>query len=141
VILTDTNVLLHAVNEDSPRHDAARDWLNEALSGVEVVGFAWAALVGFLRIATKERIFPNPLTPGDALDLVDDWLARPLTAILEPGHGHAAIMRELIERAGTAGDLTSDTHLAAIAIERGARIATFDTDFHRFHGLRVDYLG
>jgi len=141
MILADTNVLLHAVNEDSPRHETARDWLNEALSGVEVVGFAWTALLGFLRIATKERVFPNPLTPGDALDLVDDWLARPLTAILDPGDGHAAIMRELIERAGTAGDLTSDAHLAAIAIERGARIATFDTDFHRFHGLRVDYLG
>jgi toxin-antitoxin system PIN domain toxin len=141
VILTDTNVLLHAVNEDSPRHELARDWLNDALSGVEVVGFAWIALLGFLRIATKETVFSDPLTPGDALDLVDDWLARPLTAILDPGDGHAAIVRELIERAGTAGDLTSDVHLAAIAIERGARIATFDTDFHRFRGLRVDYLG
>lgn len=141
MILTDTNVLLHAVNEDSPRHELARDWLNDALSGAEVVAFAWIALLGFVRIATKEAVFSNPLTPGDALDLIDDWLARPLTAILDPGDGHAAIMRELIERAGTAGDLTSDAHLAAIAIERGARIATFDTDFHRFHGLRVDYLG
>jgi toxin-antitoxin system PIN domain toxin len=141
VILTDTNVLLHAVNEDSPRHETARDWLNDALSGAEVVGFAWIALLGFLRIVTKETVFPDPLTPGDALDLIDDWLARPLTAILDPGDRHAAIVRELIERAGTAGDLTSDAHLAAIAIERGGRIATFDTDFHRFHGLRVDYLG
>lgn len=139
--LPDTNVLLHAVNEDSPRHEAARDWLNEALSGVEMIGFAWLALLGFLRIATKEAVFPHPLAAAAALDLVDDWLARPLTAIFDPGHGHAAIMRELIERAGTAGDLTSDAHLAAIAIERGARLATFDTDFHRFHGLRVDYLG
>ena len=139
--LLDTNVLLHAVNEDSPRHEIARDWLNEALSGVEAVGFAWLALLGFLRIVTKETIFPRPMTSSAALDLIDGWLARPLTAILDPGDGHAAIMRELIERAGTAGDLTSDAHLAAIAIERGARIATFDTDFHRFHGLRVDYLG
>lgn len=141
MILTDTNVLLHAVNENSPRHETARDWLNDALSGTEVVGFAWTALLGFLRIATKETVFDAPLTPGDAFDLIDGWLARPLTVVLDPGDSHAAIMRELIERAGTAGDLTSDAHLAAIAIERGARIATFDTDFHRFHGLRVDYLG
>lgn len=139
--LVDANVLLHAVNEDSPRHETARDWLNESLSGSEVVGFAWLALLGFLRIATKDTVFPHPLTPSAGLDLIDGWLARPLTAILDPGDGHAAIMRELIERAGTAGDLTSDAHLAAIAIERGARLATFDTDFHRFHGLRVDYLG
>lgn len=139
--LPDTNVLLHAVNEDSPAHERARDWLNDALSGVEVIGFAWLGLLGFLRIVTKETVFSHPLKPSEALDLIDDWLALPLTAILDPGHGHAAIVRELIERAGTAGDLTSDAHLAAIAIERGARIATFDTDFHRFHGLRVDYLG
>lgn len=139
--LPDTNVLLHAVNEDSPRHETARDWLNEALSGVEAVGFTWLALLGFLRIATKDAIFPKPLTPATALDLVDDWLACPVAAILHPGDGHAGLLRELIERAGTAGDLTSDAHLAAIAIERGARIVTFDTDFHRFHNLRVDYLG
>ena len=139
--LPDTNVLLHAVNEDSPSHERARDWLNDALSGVEVIGFAWLGLLGFLRIVTKETVFPHPLTPSEAHDHIDDWLARPLTAILDPGDGHAAIMRELIERAGTAGDLTSDAHLAAIAIERGARIATYDPDFHRINGLRVDYLG
>jgi uncharacterized protein len=141
VRLPDTNVLLHAVNEDSPRHETARDWIDEALSGTETVGLAWLALLGFLRIATKSAIFPRPLAPTTALDLVDDWLARPLTVVLHPGEAHNAILRELIDRAGTAGDLTSDAHLAAIAIERGARIATFDTDFHRFQGLRVDYLG
>ena len=139
--LPDTNVLLYAVNEDSPGHETARDWLNQALSGVEAVGFAWQALLAFLRISTKRAIFPQPLTATVALDLVDDWLARPLAVILHPGEGHAAILRELLERAGTAGDLSSDAHLAALAIERGARIATFDTDFHRFRGLRVDYLG
>lgn len=139
--LPDTNVLLHAVNEDSPSHETARDWLNDALSGFEAVGFAWLALLGFIRIATKDAIFPQPLTPAGALDRVDGWLERPLAVILHPGDGHAAIVRELIERAGTAGNLTSDAHLAAIAIEQGARLATFDTDFHRFHGLRVDYLG
>lgn len=139
--LPDTNVLLHAVNEDSPRHETARDWVNDALSGFEAVGFAWLALLGFVRIATKSAVFPQPLKPVEALDVVDGWLERPLAVILHPGDGHAAIVRELIERAGTAGDLTSDAHLAAIAIESGARIATFDTDFHRFNGLRVDYLG
>lgn len=139
--LPDTNVLLHAVNEDSTSHEAARDWINDALSGFEAIGFAWLALLGFVRIATKSAVFPQPLTPIEALDLVDGWLERPLAVILHPGDGHAAIVRELIGRAGTAGDLTSDAHLATIAIESGARIATFDTDFHRFHGLRVDYLG
>lgn len=139
--LPDTNVLLHAVNEDSPRHETARDWIETALTGDETVGFAWLALLGFVRIATKEAIFPKPLSPTAALDLVDGWLSAGPATIASPGDNHASILRELIERAGTAGNLTSDAHLAAIAVERGARIATFDTDFHRFRGLRVDYLG
>jgi uncharacterized protein len=141
VRLPDTNVLLDAVNEDAPRHDLARDWLNGVLSQAEPVGFAWLGLLGFLRIVTKPAIFPQPLTPAGALDLVDDWLERPQATILHPSDRHHSILRELIEKAGTAGDLTSDAHLAAIAIEHGARLATFDTDFYRFQGLRLDYLG
>ncbi|HYI99358.1 MAG TPA: type II toxin-antitoxin system VapC family toxin [Thermoleophilaceae bacterium] len=137
----DTNVLLNAVNEDAPRHDVARDWLNGALSDTEAVGFAWLGLLGFLRIATKQAVFANPLTPVGALDLIDDWLARPQATLLHPSDRHLSVLRELTEKTGTAGDLTSDAHLAAIAIEHGARLATFDTDFYRFKGLRLDYLG
>lgn len=111
------------------------------LSASEPVGFAWLALLGFVRIATKAAVFPHPLGPAEALDLVDEWLSRPQAAVLHPGDRHASILRELVERAGAAGDLTSDAHLAAIAIEHGAKLVTFDTDFHRFHGLRLDYLG
>lgn len=139
--LPDTNVLLDAVNEDAPRHNTARDWLSGALSDAEPVGFAWLGLLGFLRIATKRAIFPRPLEPVGALDLVDGWLARPQATVLHSSMRHASILRELVEGAGTAGDLTSDAHLAAIAIEHGARLATFDTDFYRFKGLRLDYLG
>lgn len=139
--LPDTNVLLDAVNEDASRHETARDWLNGALSSAEPVGFAWLGLLGFLRISTKPAIFPRPLKPAAALDLVEDWLTRPQSTVLHPSGRHPSILRELIEKAGTAGDLTSDAHLAAIAIEHGARLATFDTDFYRFKGLRLDYLG
>lgn len=139
--LPDTNVLLDAVNEDAPRHEIARDWFNGVLSNAEPVGFAWLGLLGFLRIVTKPAIFPRPLKPAGALDLVEDWLARPQATVLQPGDRHPSLLRELIEKAGTAGDLTSDAHLAAIAIEHGARLATFDTDFYRFKGLRLDYLG
>jgi toxin-antitoxin system PIN domain toxin len=141
VRLPDANVLLYAVNEDAGSHGPARDWLLDSLSGSEPVGFAWSALLAFVRISTKESIFPRPLTASVALDLVEGWLERPQTTVLAPGERHGTVLRELIEGAGTAGDLTSDAHLAAIAIEHGAVLATFDTDFFRFRGLRVDYLG
>ena len=37
---------------------------------------------------------------------------------------------------GTAGNLTSDAHLAAMAIERGATVCSTDHDFRRLSGMR-----
>jgi hypothetical protein len=37
---------------------------------------------------------------------------------------------------GTAGNLTSDAHLAALAIEHGALLCSCDADFSRLPGLR-----
>jgi uncharacterized protein len=140
VKLPDTNVLLAAVNADAHGHDVARAWLTESLSGVEPTGFAWLALLGFVRIATKPALFARPLMPDHALDYVEQWLARPNATVLHPGARHGALLRGLLAAAGTAGNLTSDAHLAAIAIEHGATLASFDADFHRFRELRLEYL-
>jgi len=37
---------------------------------------------------------------------------------------------------GTGGNLTTDAHLAALAIEHGAELCSCDADFSRFAGLR-----
>jgi toxin-antitoxin system PIN domain toxin len=140
VKLADTNVLLAAVNTDARGHRVARAWLETNLSGSDATGFAWLALVGFVRLATKTALFASPLGPGEALDFVEEWLAQPNATVLHPGARHARTLRELIEPTGSAGNLTSDAHLAAIAIEHGATLATFDAEFHRFRGLRLEYL-
>jgi toxin-antitoxin system PIN domain toxin len=140
VRLPDTNVLLAAVNDDAPGHRVASEWLVTSLSGAEPTAFAWLALTGFVRITTKAALFANPLSAAEALDFVDEWLACPNATVLHPGERHASILRALLACAGTAGNLVSDAHLAAIAIERGAKLATFDSDFHRFADLRLDFL-
>jgi uncharacterized protein len=140
VKLADTNVLLAAVNRDARGHETAAEWLATSLSGSEPTGFAWLALVGFVRITTKASIFPSPLTGSEALDFVDEWLARPNATVLHPGERHPAVLRSLLTAAGSAGNLVSDAHLAAIAIEHRARLATFDSDFHRFGDLRLEFL-
>jgi predicted nucleic acid-binding protein len=71
---------------------------------------------------------------------VDEWLAQPPAAIVHPGRRHLRIWRDLLEPSGTAGNLTTDSHLAALAIEHGATLASFDGDFHRFRGLDFEYL-
>lgn len=134
--IVDVNVLLYAVNSRSSRHRQAYDWLTGQLSGAGTVGFAWTALLGFVRIATSPSILPNPMTSAQAFGLIDAWLATPAGVVVEPTVRHRAILRGLLDTAGTAGNLTSDAHLAALAVEYGGAVATFDRDFERF-GVRV----
>ncbi len=99
------------------------------------MGLAWAVVLGFLRLATSARIFPRPLDPEQALAVVDGWLARPCVTALAPGEEHWRILRGLLGESGTAGNLTTDAHLAALAIEHGAELCSTDADFARFPRL------
>jgi toxin-antitoxin system PIN domain toxin len=136
VKLPDVNLLLYAYDSEAPRQAAAREWLEETLSGTETVALAWAVMVGFLRIATNRAIYERPWDATDALDLVDSWLAQPPVTVVHPTNRHAAVMRDLLTPLGAAGNLTSDAHLAALAIEHGATLCSCDNDFSRFSGLR-----
>jgi len=136
VTLPDLNLLLYAVNADSPRHAPARQWLSDALNGRETVAFAWVVLLGFVRLATSARVFPAPLSADQALELVDGWLGRPCATVVHPTDRHARVLRDLLIPLGAAGNLTTDAHLAALAIEHGAELHSTDPDFGRFPGLR-----
>ncbi|MFN7974864.1 MAG: TA system VapC family ribonuclease toxin [Acidobacteriota bacterium] len=133
--IVDANVLLYAVNEDAHGHDASRRWLEASLSGVETVGFAWIVLLAFLRISTRSGVFARPLAPREALDVIDAWLASPCAIIAHPSDRHGPIFRDLVERTGTGGNGTTDAHLAALTIEHGAELWSWDRDFARFPGL------
>lgn len=133
--LVDANVLLYAVNVDADRHEASRRWLDTALSGGDTVGFAWVALLAFLRIATKRGIFPSPLTSDAAVEIVEAWLAAAPAVVLEPGRRHPQLLRTLLDDTGGGGNLVSDAHLAALAIEHRCTIVSFDQDFDRFPGV------
>lgn len=139
--IVDANVLLHAHNSAALQHERARSWLENSLSEPEPTGLAWIALVAFLRIGSNGSVFPRPFTPAEAFDLIDGWLDHPSSELVEPGRDHRRLLRQLVTGSGTAGNLTSDAHLAAIAIEAGATLASFDADFHRYKPLRFEYLG
>ena len=134
--VVDANLLLYAVNEDAPQHARAKTWLEETLSRTEPVGFAWAVLLAFLRLSTRTAVFPKPLALEEAFALVESWLAQPCAEILEPGDDHLVLLLNFLRPLGTGGNLTSDAHLAAIAIEHGAELCSCDGDFRRFPGLR-----
>lgn len=131
----DANLLIYALDATSPRHAGAREWLDETLSGTEDVGFAWLVLLAVLRLITKPAVFTHPYQAGEALDVIDGWLAQPCATVVHPTRRHAAVLRGLLTPLGTAGNLTSDAHLAALAVEYGAELCSCDADFSRFPGL------
>jgi toxin-antitoxin system PIN domain toxin len=136
VIVPDVNLLVHAYNRESPVHPAARLWWEALLNGSRPVGLAWVVLLGFIRIATHRQILDNPLSVSTACSHVRAWLARPYVSVLHPGDRHAEILFGLLEGLGTAANLTTDAHLAALAIEHQAELHSTDADFGRFDGVR-----
>jgi toxin-antitoxin system PIN domain toxin len=136
MILPDVNVLVHAHNSDSKVHKSAKQWWDDCLAGSEGVGLAWAAILGFVRITTNRKVIARPLDVTVVFARIHDWLALPHVHIAEPSRAHFPRLRSELERLGTAGNLTTDAHLAVLAMERGYVLYSTDTDFARFKGLR-----
>lgn len=135
-MIVDVNVLLYAVNEDAENHEPVRSWLEDALDGDETVGLPWIVLLGFVRIATNPRVFPAPLSVDEALDRVEQWLDAHVVTVVTEKTDHWPALRGLLDYTGTAGNLTTDAHLAACAITHDATLVSCDGDFARFEGLR-----
>jgi toxin-antitoxin system PIN domain toxin len=136
MILIDTNLWLYASLQEMPQHSRARTWLESVLNGDEPVALPWTVVLAVLRISTQARLMQRPLQPEQALNLVEGWLQHPLVERLEPGPSHWSLLRLLIAEAGTAGNLSNDAHLAALAIEYTCTLCSADNDFRRFPGLR-----
>jgi len=122
--IVDINLLIYAINKDTP------------LLGDDPFGFSWIVILGFLRIITNGRIMPTPLPSETAMEIIEEWLKQPPSRIIVPTEQHWSILMELLAQLGTAANLTSDAHLAALAIENGARLFSTDNDFSRFATLR-----
>lgn len=135
-MIVDANVLIYAVDEQAHFHTTARTWLEAAMNGVERVGLPWVSLLAFQRIMTHPRVTKHPLTPTDAWGYVTDWLDADQAWTPAPGARHREILERLLRHGDLRGNLVTDAHLAALAIEHGTSICSFDSDFARFEGVR-----
>jgi uncharacterized protein len=136
MVVPDINLLVFAYNEAAPRHGAARTWWEGLMTGREPVGVPWAVVLGFVRLVTHPAVLEDPLPPRGAIERVRRWFTREHVLVLDPGPKHLQILETLFEATGVAAHLTTDTHLAALAIEHQCELHSNDTDFARFPGLR-----
>jgi hypothetical protein len=136
VILPDVNLLVYAYNRDAPGHAIAREWWEDLLNGDTPVRLAWTVSLGFVRLMTHRDVLLVPMHPAHALAHVRAWLARPQVEPLDPGPRHVEILERLLQELGVGGNLTTDAHLAALAIEHQCELHSNDGDFARFPGLR-----
>lgn len=134
--LVDANVLIYAVDSAAQQHLAAKGWLDRALGGGETLLLPWVSLLAFVRLTTHPSIFVRPLTPDQALSVVELWLSQPAVVTGETGPEHVKHLRECLAATGRGGNLVNDAHLAALASQYGATVVTFDNDFSRFPGVR-----
>ena len=134
-MIVDANVLLYAFDSTSHFHTPARTWLEKSMNGVERVGLPWVSLTAFQRIITHPRVTANPLTPVEAWSCITDWLDADQAWVPTPGNRHRDILGQLLIDGDLHGNLVTDAHLAALAIEYGTGICSFDSDFARFDNL------
>jgi uncharacterized protein len=70
VKIIDLNILIYGTNEDSFYHYKAKQWIEDQLNGTDSIGIPWIVLLGFLRLMTNGKVFPNPLTENQAITIL-----------------------------------------------------------------------
>jgi toxin-antitoxin system PIN domain toxin len=136
MILPDANLLLYAYDQSSPFHPKAAAWFENIMSRPGPVILLPAVVFGFVRISTHPRIFTSPLSVAEASAHVRSWLGRKQVRLHDMLLDDVNAALSLLESAGTAGNLTTDAQIAAVALRLDAEVHTADLDFGRFAGVR-----
>ena len=134
--IVDLTLIMAAVNSRAPMHRAARDWWEAQLNSDRKIALSWLVILGFIRLTTSSKIMAEPLPLADAMSIVDSWLVRPNVSILQVTSQHWNVLQNMLHAVGHGAALTMDAHLACLAIEHDAEIATADEDFSHFPGLK-----
>ncbi|MDA1128213.1 MAG: type II toxin-antitoxin system VapC family toxin [Chloroflexi bacterium] len=134
--LIDVNVLVYAHRQDSPDHDAHRQWLEDVINSDQAYGIPEQVLAGFLRFVTHPSVFDPPSSLEAALDFAIQLRDQPNAVSMRPGPRHWEIFIRLCRESGARGNLIPDAYFAALAIESGNEWVTTDQDYRRFSGLR-----
>jgi toxin-antitoxin system PIN domain toxin len=142
MLIPDVNLLVYAHREDEAVHAPYAAWLKALVDGPEPFGLSVLVAVGFVRLVTNARIYPDPTPLPIALAALEQLTGHPSCRLVAPDAGHLAEVARLCRASGATGKHVADAAHAAIAITEGGTWVTRDADFARFepHGLRWQHL-
>ena len=139
--IADVQILFYAIDPTSEFHAAAARWFEDSINEPEVVGLAWPTVHQFLRLGTNPA-FPGCMSDEEAIGWVEEWLDAGVELVSDADLGWDLLSELVTSSSRALRNSIDDAHLAAIAISRGATLASFDSDFDAFvaHGLRLEQL-
>ena len=139
MLVFDTNVLVYAIDEDSPFHAPCRDRVSQARNDASPAFVTWSICYEFLRVTTHARAPVSAWTLPEAWSYLEGLLASPGFELLVATSRHATVLAQTVaEHPGVCGNVAHDLHTAVLMREHGvSRICTRDTDFRRFSFLTV----
>jgi toxin-antitoxin system PIN domain toxin len=137
--IVDTNILLYAVNSDAAEHTLAREFLLRAGASADQWYLTEGIVYEFLRVATHPKVFAQPLTWQEAMQVIQTLATNPRFRVLTAGEQHWSLLGEMLPSlTHPSGNLFFDIRTAVLMREHGVReIYTTDTDFLQFDWLKV----
>lgn len=139
VYVVDTNLLVHAANEDFAGHGKALEVLRRSLAGPDRLYLTWGIAYEFLSVCTHKAVFRKPLTFARALEFLRSLFEHPrVTVLVEGADHHDKLLSAVEEVPDLAGSRFHDLHTVLLMREHAiAEIRSADRDFKRFSGTRV----
>ena len=102
----DTNVLVYAEISASPRHEQAKQVLEELAEGEHPWALPWPCVYEFLRVVTHPGIYHPPVPLKVALEDVEAIMSSPSLMMLGETARHAAVMERVVRASGATGSRT-----------------------------------
>jgi toxin-antitoxin system PIN domain toxin len=137
MIMLDANVLLYAHDATDPRHEAVRAWFERTVETEADLRLPLTTILAFIRISTDARVYEQPRDPAEVIGIVDALLSRPNVSLATPADRHWRVFADAAAEGQARGPNLMDAHLAALALEHGATLATTDRGFSRYRALRT----
>jgi predicted nucleic acid-binding protein len=127
-MLVDTNILVYAINADSPKNKVAQAFLQEHVHELEI---SHQNIFEALRVLTHVK-FSKPMKPKDAQEAV--MAIAEECRIIIPNYKTHHLSLEWIKEHELLGNKIFDAYLAATAVSNGVYVIATDNgkDFERF---------